>query len=539
MSEYLKAKMLRGLRESKAADTLAQKGIDNLKSSISEMDIPSVMPEVEKIQHQPRYTGSDLAEIAIDIYKMEPGETEKKKETKQVNPSNIPSKGQREHTKAIARSLAGLRNGGNEGRPAIAASMNGGNTGLPIPNPNYNMSMEEYTEHIQKKFGIIQEEELPELEEPEQELLIEKESYISELEQGLLKLEDTSWQSIDTLMRGIAKEHDITPKELHKAFKAEHGKIPDEWVKEQTQVEQVGWYPLDEARRINKMGNIFEVSMFWKGDTQRVKFFWPETKMPTRAQMIEASQKFYPGSRMLAYYMTHDDEDNFMVLIPPLTEHYEYMDYNEWYQLDENYQVVYDIICEEEGEPLGHPVIEDDGSLTLLVEDHETGEERVVLFGDVQVCPVCGHDPCQCLEGNVQEATGDVTGHGSRLDTAYHYDMADDNVSSNDIKNRRIKAKRASNKIKREEYVAEDDMKGMSQKSGDKRSTESGAGLTAKGVAKYRAKNPGSKLKTAVTTPPSKLKAGSKAANRRKSFCARSRGWNGERGKAARRRWNC
>ena len=66
-----------------------------------------------------------------------------------------------------------------------------------------------------------------------------------------------------------------------------------------------------------------------------------------------------------------------------------------------------------------------------------------------------------------------------------------------------------------------------------------GAGLTKKGVEKYRRQNPGSKLKTAVTTPPSKLKPGSKAAKRRKSFCARSRGWTGERGKAARRRWNC
>ena len=89
------------------------------------------------------------------------------------------------------------------------------------------------------------------------------------------------------------------------------------------------------------------------------------------------------------------------------------------------------------------------------------------------------------------------------------------------------------------EYVSEgDEMKGMSQKSGDKRSTESGAGMTAKGVAKYNART-GGNLKTAVTTPPSKLKAGSKAAGRRKSFCARSRSWDGERGKAARRRWNC
>ena len=84
----------------------------------------------------------------------------------------------------------------------------------------------------------------------------------------------------------------------------------------------------------------------------------------------------------------------------------------------------------------------------------------------------------------------------------------------------------------------EEDMTGMSQKSGDKRSTDSGAGMTAKGVAKYNRRT-GGNLKTAVTTPPSKLKPGSKAAGRRKSFCARSRSWTGERGKAARRRWNC
>ena len=71
------------------------------------------------------------------------------------------------------------------------------------------------------------------------------------------------------------------------------------------------------------------------------------------------------------------------------------------------------------------------------------------------------------------------------------------------------------------------------------RTTKEGAGMTAAGVRKYRKKNPGSKLKTAVTTPPSKLKKGSKEAGRRKSFCARSKGWTGERGRAARRRWNC
>ena len=74
-------------------------------------------------------------------------------------------------------------------------------------------------------------------------------------------------------------------------------------------------------------------------------------------------------------------------------------------------------------------------------------------------------------------------------------------------------------------------------------------GLNAKGVASYRKANPGSKLKMAVTTPPSKLKAGSKDANRRKSFCARSAGQMAKfpsaakdpnsRLRLARAKWNC
>lgn len=72
-------------------------------------------------------------------------------------------------------------------------------------------------------------------------------------------------------------------------------------------------------------------------------------------------------------------------------------------------------------------------------------------------------------------------------------------------------------------------------------------GLNAKGVASYRRENPGSKLQTAVTTKPSKLKPGSKAAKRRKSFCARMSGVKGpmeKNGKPTRkalalRKWNC
>lgn len=76
-------------------------------------------------------------------------------------------------------------------------------------------------------------------------------------------------------------------------------------------------------------------------------------------------------------------------------------------------------------------------------------------------------------------------------------------------------------------------------------------GLNKKGVESYRRENPGSKLKTAVTTKPSKLKKGSKAAKRRKSFCARMGGMKkrltskktasnpDSRINKALRKWNC
>ena len=79
------------------------------------------------------------------------------------------------------------------------------------------------------------------------------------------------------------------------------------------------------------------------------------------------------------------------------------------------------------------------------------------------------------------------------------------------------------------------------------RKTSKGAGMTKKGVKAYREKNPGSKLKTAVT---GKVKKGSTAAKRRKSYCARSAGQlknssaktrnnPNSRIRQARRRWKC
>ena len=124
--------------------------------------------------------------------------------------------------------------------------------------------------------------------------------------------------------------------------------------------------------------------------------------------------------------------------------------------------------------------------------------------------------------------------------------------------------KRYNNCVKKEEfsdwrndigYEGKDDSKkieeGKSPAWQRKEGKSESGGLNKKGVASYRAANPGSKLKTAVTTKPSKLKKGSKAAKRRKSFCSRMKGMKKKltSAKTARdpdsrinkslRKWNC
>jgi hypothetical protein len=104
-----------------------------------------------------------------------------------------------------------------------------------------------------------------------------------------------------------------------------------------------------------------------------------------------------------------------------------------------------------------------------------------------------------------------------------------------------------------EHYADTDDdtLFGLAEDWQDSKHKNPDGGLTKSGVMAYRRENPGSKLQTAVTTKPSKLKPGSKAANRRKSFCARMGGMKkrltsaktakdpDSRINKALRKWNC
>jgi hypothetical protein len=89
-------------------------------------------------------------------------------------------------------------------------------------------------------------------------------------------------------------------------------------------------------------------------------------------------------------------------------------------------------------------------------------------------------------------------------------------------------ADRASAKSRAQSRKKKGAMKGVTVKNGGKLSVAQGAGLTQKGRDKIN-RETGSNLKAPQP----------EGGPRKKSFCARSRGWTGERGKAARRRWKC
>ena len=521
-------------------------GFSKLRSRIKDVEIEVPTEIQEKVKVEPKYTKEDIANSMVDLYKdkikpvkdtpyiknlptHDPIDRSKEKEE-----ANTVAK--RANIRALSNSLANIRNGGFAG-PTTEFTPSANGDVNPGRHCGYNalvvagteMTLEEYEEYVSNKMeacwqgytakgmkkkggkmvpNCVKEEEVVESD------------VVDELKDELLEMDDHSWQSIDKVMRRLAKENDITPRELHQKFKSEsNGMIPDDWAKENALKEEAGWMPLDEAVAINKVGNVYEVSLMWRAHTRRLKFFWPEVGTPSRDDMQRAVDMFYPGGKLISFYMSTlpvDNQTNFMVVVPPLRESV-VLDERAWEEMTDEECGIYEYILAEEGEPTSPPMLHESGEIEVWVEDHDTGEERVIFFSEKKE------------KGKKDACYNKVKSRYSVWPSAY--------ASGALVKCRQKGADNWGNSSKKEEYIPED-MSGMSQKSGDKRSTESGAGMTAKGVAKYNART-GGNLKTAVTTPPSKLKAGSKAANRRKSFCARSRGWNGERGKAARKRWNC
>lgn len=363
-------------------------GLNNIKTRIRSVEVrPKELQEETPIKGNPisQKKLRELGDKSYNIYRKEIKPREEKVEEK---PCTIAS---RADVKARMNELIKSRNGGDCGRTSPTTSNGSGNVSNSGGSMNVglyptSLTIEDYEDYIN---GIF--EEITTVDEQVEDIKINSRlpkvieegvsSVIEQLEEELLKLEDGSWQSIDTLMRSICREHNITPKELHKEFKKTHGMIPDDWLKEQRQVnETCGWFPLDEVLRLNQVGMVYDVTFIFRGVTQRLKFFWPEITRPTKVTMQKAVEKLYPTAKLILFYPSMDQRQNTMVLLSPMKEYYDPLQMDEWGMMSNEATTIYEEICTEEGNPLTPPYMVDEYVYEVVVEDYDTGEVKSIRF---------------------------------------------------------------------------------------------------------------------------------------------------------------
>ena len=265
--------------------------------------------------------------------------------------------------------------------------------------------------------------------------------------------------------------------------------------------------------RLVKNGHTYRVILTWRGKTYMIQMFVPSVSKPTRKQVEKEVQKIYPDAKVLSFLPRELEPGEPTVMVGEERDEY--------------------------GDLVGGPKISKKEKKKNLAKNEKDEDHTTTTTESVDGMKI----PKVTGLGGGGGGTDAVTSKAkSKTLVNTVKDLA--KIATFPISRRNIKPDPAERFA--EEYVTEDDMKGMSVKSGHKRPTKSGAGMTKKGVAAYRRKNPGSKLQTAVT---GKVKKGSKDAKRRKSYCARSAGQMKKFPKAAkdpnsrlrqaRRRWKC
>ena len=223
-------------------------------------------------------------------------------------------------------------------------------------------------------------------------------------------------------------------------------------MRDKEQRKYVGFLPANEEKdltnesktRLVKNGHTYKVVLTWRGKTYMVQMFVPSVSRPTRQQVEKEVQKIYPDAKLMSF-LPRDLEPGEPTVM-----------------MGEGKKVERD----EYGDPVGGPKISKKDKKKNLAKN-EKDEQHTTTTSEAY----------SSKPSNLRKK--------AKLTAAL-----------NRLQDLKVKKKVS------EETIVEDDMKGMSVKSGHKRPTKAGAGMTKKGVEAYRRRNPGSKLKTAVTTKP-------------------------------------
>jgi hypothetical protein len=286
---------------------------------------------------------------------------------------------------------------------------------------------------------------------------------------------------------------------------------------------------VEEATRLQaQTGNVIGITLSWRGKYYSLKMFFPQVKIPTRKEINDELQKVYPGCNVI-YHSVSELQPGQPLIQPfgpqggspakPGSSKSYVKPMGEEVEVDEKYvpwdfgpkqkaKSKFDQLTKRKKEEVSAGISGGKRTATRANRISAVGREmRITLDKD---SAATGSDPKK---------------QGLQPSTKRHTDAARRGAGG------RMTARKLYSHFEPEGGVLEDWQKINRQDKTD--------GLSPSAVKAYRRENPGSKLKTAVTTPPSELEPGSADWKRRRNFCSRSRSWTGERGKAARKRWNC
>jgi hypothetical protein len=463
-----------------------------------------------------------------------------------------------------------------------------------------------------------------------------KEDAVTDLQRGIVALDDASYNSIDSLMRRIMKKRKVTAKQLHNDFVAKHHQTPDTWAKRNMKEEKGLWdniharrekglprkkpgqkgYPktLDIEEGLKQARKNVGASKCWPGkvatktkikdgeevpDCRSIKEesgvrYCPKCEKNETRKECKYGEKYWdmfsrpitlgknytpntphPGNFPESFDHKIDPEKFKKVKDTSVAKKLRRMSTNQQGQLPK--EMVKKVLKTDLPRFKEDVTIEDADGNTFIEIIDLIKPEPMKGIGEAKGC---GGSPGQeyidpnknikpskppkdfkkTLKNIIKNSPGSETPRGSIGEESS--DQRPFSIAIKKITKRKKEGKltpiQSAKALLQAGKHRTDEGKTLSQFMIEasaawqrKEGKNPEGGLNKKGIASYRKEHPGSHLSLAVTTKPSKLKKGSKSANRRKSFCSRMSGMKAKLTSAktandpnsrinkSLRKWNC
>ena len=344
----------------------------------------------------------------------------------------------------------------------------------------------------------------------------------------------SSYDAIDKMMQTIAKESGISPKQLHDSFVKKHGKTPDDYAKGVQEAavpkDKETGLPKKYVAGLSKSTAKARAAHFAAAD--KLSDRDPEAYKPAPGDATAKTKESEHTKKYRAMFGEDMDEEIYEAC---------WDTHKQVGMKKKGDRMVPDCVPKNEGYE-DHHLFPD--YMQKILKKHEQSPEEKAKNAAKAAAARAKAKPATPQKQEPYKPLGgrdEKSGRSYSEEFEAQFDLIEEYVEELAL----IHNMEAETIWETLESISDDELlEAAVDAKGHKSST---GGLTQKGRDYYNRQS-GGNLKAPVTTPPSKLKAGSKAANRRKSFCARMSGVDGpmkkpngepSRKALALRKWNC